>query len=135
MLEHLIDPINFLKNIKKKLKKNGFIFITGPLERNISLVNYSFLLFGYLKNKILKFFFGNFVPYHIFFCNSKNQKKMLSKFRDLKILKFEIYETGFPYNIGNIFKKIIAIVAIGLSYLNFFGFGIGNRFRVILLKK
>jgi hypothetical protein len=60
---------------------------------------------------------------------------MLSRFRDLKILKFEIYETGFPYSMGNIFKKIIAIVGIILSYLNFFGFGIGNRFRVILLKK
>jgi SAM-dependent methyltransferase len=134
VLEHLIDPINFLNDIKKKLRKNGIIFISGPLERNISLVNYSFLVFGYFKNKIFKNFVGNFTPYHIFFCNYKNKKKMLSRFRDLKILKFEIYETGFPYSMGNIFKKIIAIVGIILSYLNFFGFGIGNRFRVILLK-
>ena len=60
---------------------------------------------------------------------------MIKKTNKFRIIDYKIYETGWPYNSGGYLKKIIALAAILFSQLNFFGFKIGNRFRIILKKK
>ena len=60
---------------------------------------------------------------------------MLKNIKNFKIVKYEVYETGWPYNCGGLVKKLIAILAIFFSKIDIFGFKIGNRFRIILQKK
>ena len=84
-----------------------------------------------VDNKIIR---NNFKPYHLFFCDYQNQISMIKKINKFKIIDYEIYETGWPYNSGGYLKKSIAITAILISKLNVFGFKIGNRFRIVLQK-
>ena len=52
------------------------------------------------------------MPYHLYFCNFNNQQLMLKKIKKYKIVKYEIYETGWPYNNGGLVKTLIARLAI-----------------------
>ena len=45
VIEHVLDPLNFLRKLKKKLKKNGIIFVYTP--------NIDSLGFAYQKEKII----------------------------------------------------------------------------------
>jgi 2-polyprenyl-3-methyl-5-hydroxy-6-metoxy-1,4-benzoquinol methylase len=134
VLEHVPNPDNLLNKLHKNLKKKGLLYIEGPIERNFSIVNFSILLFGNIKKLFKPNLKNNFKPYHLFFCNFNNQLSMIKKKEKYKIIQYEIYETGWPYNSGSMIKKSIAKVAIIFSMINFFGFKIGNRFRIILQK-
>ncbi len=134
VLEHVIAPDYLLLNLHSKIKKNGLLYIEGPIERNLSLVNFSILLFGNIKRFLTRNYKNNFKPYHLFFCDYQNQISMIKKINKFKIIDYKIYETGWPYNSGGYLKKSIAIAAILISKLNVFGFKIGNRFRIILRK-
>ena len=133
-MEHVTNPNYLLKKIQKKMKKNGILYLDGPIERNLSLVNLSVILFGNIKRIFIPKFRNNFEPYHLYFCNFKNQLSMFNKIQNYKIVKYEIYETGWPYNNAGTIKKTIALFAKLFSKLNFFGFKIGNRVRIILKK-
>ncbi len=134
VLEHVIDPDYLLINLHKKIKKDGLLYLEGPIERNFSLVNLSIIFFGNIKKFIIPNYKNNFKPYHLFFCNFQNQLLMIKKIDKFKIIDYEVYETGWPYNCGGYIKKSIAFFAILFSKLNIFGFKIGNRFRIILQK-
>ncbi len=110
------------------------MYLEGPIERNISLVNLSIIFFGNIKKFLFPNYKNNFKPYHLFFCDFKNQLLMIKKTNKFKIIDYEIYETGWPYNCGGHLKRSIALIAIIFSKLNIFGFKIGNRFRIILQK-
>lgn len=84
VLEHLIDPVKFLKDIRKKLKKDGIIFLEVPNCRNVSIMKTSidnphlwhFTPEG-LKGIITKIGFkvlreGTFSSKHDFYYYSKN---------------------------------------------------------------
>ncbi|RPG55920.1 MAG: class I SAM-dependent methyltransferase [Flavobacteriales bacterium TMED235] len=135
VLEHVIDPNYLLINLHKKIKKKGLLYLEGPIERNFSLVNLSIILFGNIKRLLTSNYKNNFKPYHLFFCDFQNQLLMIKKINKFKIIDYEIFETGWPYNSGGYLKKSIALMAILFSNLNIFGFKIGNRFRLILEKK
>ncbi len=134
VLEHVIAPDYLLLNLHKKIKKNGLLYIEGPIERNFSLVNFLIIVFGNIKRFLRPNYKNNFKPYHLFFCNFQNQISMIKKINKFKIIDYKVYETGWPYNCGGYFKKSIALIAILFSKLNIFGFKIGNRFRIILKK-
>ena len=134
VLEHIIAPDDLLLNLHKKIKKNGLLYIEGPIERNFSLVNFIVIAFGNIKRIVRPNYKNNFKPYHLFFCDFQNQISMIKKINKFKIIDYKIYETGWPYNCGGYLKKSIAILAILFSKLNIFGFKIGNRFRIILKK-
>ena len=135
VLEHVINPNYLLINLHKKIKKNGLLYLEGPIERNFSLVNLSIIFFGNVKKFLIPNYMNNFKPYHLYFCDFQNQLSMIKKINKFKIIDYEIYETGWPYNSGGYLKKSIALLAILFSNLNIFGFKIGNRFRIILQKK
>ncbi len=134
VLEHVIDPDNLIMNLHKKIKKKGLLYLEGPIERNLSLINFSILIFGNIKKFLSLNYKNNFKPYHLFFCNSHNQLLMIKNRNKFKIIDYKIYETGWPYNNGGYLKKSISMAGIFLSKLNIFGFKIGNRIRVILKK-
>jgi 2-polyprenyl-3-methyl-5-hydroxy-6-metoxy-1,4-benzoquinol methylase len=81
VLEHIIDPVNFLNNIKKLLKKNGKLIIEVPNSDDFQL---SF-------NKNYKKWYWQFAHVHYF--NSKTIKKTLqrSNFKKIKIQGIQRY--------------------------------------------
>ena len=98
-IEHIHDLNNILLKIKKKIKKNAYIFIACP---NI--------------NSVDRFFFGaNWIAYdiprHLYHFNPSSIKKLLSKF-DFSIIDYiPMYQDTF-FNIflsikGNILAKIM----------------------------
>ena len=134
VLEHVTDPIDLLLDLDKNIKKDGLFFIEGPIERNISLVNYFAIIFGCLKKFFIRDYKNTFIPYHLYFCDINTQTLMLEKLKNYKIIDIQVYESGWPYYSGGIIKKIIAYIAILISKANFLGFKFGNRFRIILKK-
>jgi len=134
VLEHVTDPIDLLLDLDKNIKKGGFFFIEGPIERNVSLVNYFAIIFGSLKKFFNRDYKNTFIPYHLYFCDINMQTLMLKKLKNYKIIDIQVYESGWPYYNGGIIKKIIAYIAILISKANFLGFKFGNRFRIILKK-
>ena len=134
VLEHVTDPIDLLLDLDKNIKKGGLFFIEGPIERNISLVNYFAIIFGCLKKFFIRDYKNTFIPYHLYFCDINTQTLMLEKLKNYKIIDIQVYESGWPYYSGGIIKKIIAYIAILISKANFLGFKFGNRFRIILKK-
>ena len=105
VLEHVIGPDHLLINLHKKIKKNGLMYIEGPIERNFSLVNLLIILFGNIKRLLRVDFKNDFKPYHLYFCNFRNQLMMIQKINKFKIIHYKIYETGWPYNSGGYFKQ------------------------------
>ena len=134
VLEHVTNPKMLLFILNKKIKKKGFLYIEGPLERNVSLINYSIIFFGNIKRLFRSSVKNNFKPYHLYFCNFKNQISMINILKKYIIVKCQIYETGWPYNEGRFIKKFIAMMGIIFAKLNIFGFRFGNRLRIILQK-
>lgn len=134
VLEHVVNPDSLLNKLHKKIKKNGLLYLEGPIERNFSIINLSIILFGNIKKLIKPNLKNNFKPYHLYFCNFNNQLLMIKKTKKYEIIKYEIYETGWPYNSGGIIKKSLVKVAIFFSKINIFGFKIGNRARIVCKK-
>ena len=133
VLEHLTDPHDTLEMLLKHINNNGILFIEGPLERNISVVFIASTIFRHVK----KFFRVNnkyvkIPPAHLFIVGEKQQLMFFNKYsNNISLLKWSIYEDGWPYKQGGVVKRIIAYVAIFFSGKKFFGATFGNRFYAV----
>ncbi len=67
VLEHIIDPVEFLENFKKYLTNDGILLIEVP-----NLESGSGKIFG-------KYFHGFYVPYHIFHYTKESLRFILQK--------------------------------------------------------
>lgn len=132
VLEHLPDPLKTLNDVLKFLKPGGVLFVEGPIETNPSLVYWSALLFGSVKRFLNKDSHGLHTPTHLFRTNAEQQLAFFSRTRDdLELLYWDVYETGWPYINGNLFKRFIAKLAIFIAKIFFFKPIIGNRFVAV----
>ena len=89
VIEHVPDPLNFLRKLKKKLKKNGIIFVYTP--------NIDSLGFAYLKEK------NNLLnPYHLFYFNSRSFEFLCSK-ANMKVIEtqYKGIDIGDIYGLMN----------------------------------
>tara|TARA_Y100000768_G_scaffold372221_1_gene339693 strand:- start:194 stop:1066 length:873 start_codon:yes stop_codon:yes gene_type:complete len=132
VLEHMIDPINLMNYLILKLNKNGLIYIEGPIERNLSLVNISIQLFGNIRNLFLPFIKRKHTPTHLFFVNLKSQINFFRQFHNLSIIDYKVTETGWPYTGNGFIKNSIAKIAIMMGGKKFFSHILGNRINIIL---
>lgn len=94
VIEHVPNPLEFLINLKRKLKKNGIILIYTP---NVDSLGFSFLK---EKNNLL-------CVDHLFYFNQKSFKYMCDK-ADIKILEtqFKGLDIGDMYGLMNRNKNI-----------------------------
>ena len=93
VIEHVPNPLNFLKDLKKKLKKNGIIFIYTP--------NIDSLGFAYLKEK------NNLLnPHHLCYFNNKSFEFMCAK-ANMKVIEtqYKGLDIGDIYGLMNRKKK------------------------------
>lgn len=131
VLEHLPDPLSTFSKILDKLKDGGIVFVEGPLERNPSLVYWSANLYGFIKTIIAKSSIGSGAPTHLFRVDARQQQLFFSRFPTLKLLYWEVEETGWPYASGGFVKRQIAKLARRMGGRKIFGITFGNRFRGI----
>jgi|694.fasta_scaffold06329_9 SAM-dependent methyltransferase len=80
VLEHVLKPEKLIKNILKKLKKNGLLFIQVP--NDFSLLQHTIKKYKLVNNN---YWFSP--PIHLNYFNNKNISSFFSKFK-LKTLDF-----------------------------------------------
>ena len=143
VLEHLANPMDYIKMFRENLKKNGLIFITSPNDFN-------FFQNIYTEKKKSKMWFIQ-PPEHLNYFNNKNIEKVLIK-NGFKILEkyssfpLEIFLLiGMDYIIDNSIGKKIHEMRVNFDkkiykynpkylldiYRSFFELGIGREFNII----
>lgn len=131
--EHLNEPNLLLIKLLKNLNKKGIIYIEGPAEKELSLVNIFIHIYAYFKD--LKSHKNNFAPYHVNYYSLKTKKDYLKRLKNLKVVYSKTYETGWPYNNAGFIKNIISNISKTIYLiikLNYFKIDYGNRFIIIL---
>ena len=131
VIEHVNLPKSLINSLKKKLKKNGLIYINGPIENNFTLVNYSIRLYAIIKN-LFNLKNKYFLPYHTHYFNYKNKQEIFDN--EFLIQYIETEDDGWPYNKGNLIKKIISNISISFGKLLPKKLYYGNRIHIIFKK-
>jgi SAM-dependent methyltransferase len=132
VLEHTADPKSTIDRLLGHLKSGGLLYVEGPLERNPSPVYFASQIFGKIRFCLNPEYIGSGTPTHLFFTDGIQQLDFFNQFKpDLVMLRWHIYETGWPYSEGGVAKRAIARLAIILSGKKIGGFAFGNRFTAI----
>ena len=106
VLEHVIDPKYLLINLHKN-KEEWVVIYRGSFREKFKFSKSLNSIFWQYKKKFLSANYkNNFKPYHLFFCDFQNQLSMIKNINKFKIIDYEIYETGWPYNSGGYLKKV-----------------------------
>lgn len=132
VLEHLPDPGGTLVGLLALLKPGALLFVEGPLETNPSPVYWCARLFGGLKHRLRPGMIGAGVPTHLFRTSAKAQAAFFrDRFPELRLLDWQVSESGWPYAEGHGVKRRIADVALALGGRRVLGFELGNRFQAL----
>jgi 2-polyprenyl-3-methyl-5-hydroxy-6-metoxy-1,4-benzoquinol methylase len=124
VLEHLSDPLEFLGRIKKYLKKDGYIFLEGPLEENSNLAYAIRKLYFKVKGILKPGSLGSHIPGHIIFTNAQNQVRFFES-AGFKKAEYHVIEISWPFpaslkeakNVKLLFTYMVAEVSKLLSRL------------------
>lgn len=132
VLEHLPDPAATLTQMLGYLKPGGLLFVEGPLEVNPSPFYWASRLFGTMKHGLRPNFVGSGKPTHLFRTGGHQELAFFKRVEPgPELLHWQIFETGWPYDSGNVVKRFIAKAAILMSGKTIAGMTFGNRFTVI----
>ncbi len=134
VFEHSTNPKNIINSIYRILNKQGIMIIDGPIEKNFSLTNFSIKFNLFIKKFLFKITVEQ-SPYHLVFFSNKQLIKFILSTNKFILLKYTIYETGWPLKGKGFLKNIIAYMSIALSKIFLFTNIYGNRSIVILRKK
>jgi len=139
VLEHMTDPNRIIQKLTNRVEADGYLFIEGPLEHNVSIAFWFRRTMMSIRKKINP---GRQVagkPFHTFLANKTNQQRMLEK-NKLTANYFKVYETAWPFperlkdcrGIKSFVEYIVGRFSIFVSY--FFA-NAGNRFYYLGKKK
>ena len=132
VLEHLENPATTMSGLLPHLEAGGLLFVEGPLENNPSPVYWASSFFGTVKHILKPRPIGFGMPTHLFRASGSQQMAFFQKtVPRLKLLSWEIYETGWPYANNGPLKNLISKFACVLGGVKFRGVVFGNRFRAI----
>jgi 2-polyprenyl-3-methyl-5-hydroxy-6-metoxy-1,4-benzoquinol methylase len=135
VLEHLPNPSATLETLLSFLKPGGVLFVEGPLEVNPSPVFWAARTFGALKRILKPGFLPTNAPTHLMMTDAISQRDFFTKLDpSLRILYWQVYESGWPYAAGGIFKRTIASFAQIMGGKQIAKMTFGNRFQAVLLK-
>jgi SAM-dependent methyltransferase len=134
VLEHLPNPRLVVEKLIKFIKPGGVLFVEGPLETNPSLVYFASVLFGSLKKRFASDCVGDGVPHHLYRTDAESQRSFFHRIDSrLKLVEWEIYESGWPYADGGFVKKVIARAAMRMGGHSIMRITFGNRFRGVFI--
>lgn len=144
VLEHLPAPAKTLVELQTLLRPNGYWFIEGPVEEGISLVHSAARVFGHLKRLSGKDELASYPPFHLIRTNPRAQRGFFSDRMGLEVVKFIVFETGWPYinpgdrlsapgSVPHLAKMLIGKMSMVVASLAApVGLPVGNRFAAIL---
>ena len=118
VLEHLVDPLSLINQLKKLAHNETVFIIDGPLEKNSCLSRFYVDLGSIIKGKE----FNTFAPQHLSLTTQKSQLLFFEKL-GLKKEKYIVVEQYFPLpskfskSIANNFNYILASFSIMLSMI------------------
>ncbi len=135
VLEHFTSPVDEFRQLLERLDENGIILIEGPLERNISLVNFCKWNYFNIRKKINSNYTTSHPPTHIIFSDVQNQLRFFEQF-SLKTEYYRVVENCWPYpekineirSPGSLLKYFIGKLSIFISW---FIPGYGNTFLYV----
>ena len=96
VLEHIDSPKEVMVKLLNKLKPGGLLLIEGPVEDNFNLAYAIRKVYFKLKNMLQPTRKADYMPYHIFFSNAKNQRDFFSHL-PLDELYYKITEHAWPF--------------------------------------
>lgn len=102
VLEHFTDPVETIKQLKKHLKPNGYLFIEGPVEMNFNLALLTRKIYFKLKKRMKGDYTVSHTPTHIIFTNRINQLNFFKQI-GFDTTHFELSEAEWPF--PNTFKN------------------------------
>lgn len=120
VFEHIVNPLNFLKKVKKILKKNGLLVLEVPYQFDNYLEKVKKIL-G--RTKYPKY--SLFSIHHPFFYSPKSISLLLNKynFRILSLKTFDLHNPSLEIDSNFIFGKIIKVaILFTASFFNKGGF-------------
>ena len=91
VFEHLVEPLEVLRVLTKKLALGGLLFVEGPLEANAHLTR--FVLELYFRIRANRE--GTHPPYHLVFTNRTNQRAALESL-GVRTLLYELDTSPWP---------------------------------------
>jgi len=139
VLEHMVQPADTIKELSKKIRQGGYLFVEGPIEHNPSLGFYFRKSFFSIAKKLNPTRLVDGAPYHTFLASQKNQLNFFN-LMGYSTSFMEIYETPWPFpdklvNAKSLKLKIQFVVAkISLVASKMFS-QFGNRFYFLGKKK
>jgi 2-polyprenyl-3-methyl-5-hydroxy-6-metoxy-1,4-benzoquinol methylase len=91
VLEHLVDPVDELRELRQTITPSGVIIAQGPLQGAPTLLQIVVQVFSALTPKRT----SNFPPYHVSLASVKSMKAMF-KNAGLQIELLQVYEVFWP---------------------------------------
>jgi 2-polyprenyl-3-methyl-5-hydroxy-6-metoxy-1,4-benzoquinol methylase len=133
VLEHLAEPAETLARLLKLLSPHGILYVEGPLENNPSAVLWAAKTYGSAKRILTRSHMGRNPPTHLWRTDASSQRAFFGRVSpELRMIFWQLYETGWPYSHGGMLKRLIARSALGLANIVP---QLGNRFRAILARQ
>ena len=139
VLEHFTNPKQEFQKLFSKLSPNGVFLIEGPLENNISLVNWAKWNYLRLRYFFNKSYFTSDAPTHIFFTNYKNQLSFFEQF-GLETILYNSADNAWPFpekinEIKNPIQFIKYLLGFTSKIFSQFSSKYGNTFIYVGKKK
>jgi 2-polyprenyl-3-methyl-5-hydroxy-6-metoxy-1,4-benzoquinol methylase len=96
VLEHLVNPAEVIKTLRKRLAPGGVLFVEGPVEHNFHVALFFRKIFFRLRKAVQPRRMVAIRPFHVFFSNQKNQ---LSFFKSLRYQTrhYQLFEWAWPF--------------------------------------
>lgn len=141
VLEHLPDPGGTMRSLSSLLAPDGILFVEGPLQSNASLVYFTSVALKGLRRLLGRDRPSNLPPTHLVLAGRSAQAAFFTRGLGYRLLRFDVYETGWPYRVegarpravGAAAKHAIGLLAVLLSRVRIRGWpALGNRFRAVL---
>ncbi len=118
VLEHLDRPHEIIKDLCAKLNTGGVLLVEGPIETNANFALFIRKIYFRVSKLLRKGRKASHPPTHIFFSNSKNQRKFFED-NQLKEMYYEVIECEWPFpeslkevgGFGSAFKWVVAKIS------------------------
>jgi SAM-dependent methyltransferase len=141
VLPHVPDPGATCERVVALLKPGGSLLVSGPVDAEASLVEWTARALKRLRRALGRDAIAERPPTMLVRTTRRAELRFFSERLGLRVDRFTIYETGWPYRTsqpvrgaGAAVRHAIGTLAVGLARVTP-GERLGNRFLAVLSAK